>query len=75
MQDAGLDDETAQQFDEFHLDGVGVLKLVDEHELEPLAGLLADGRPVAEQVAGQSEQVVEVHDAGPPLAGLRTRRR
>ena len=49
-----------EEVEELDLERVGVLELVDEHPLEALAQRVADARRVAEQVAGQQLEVVEV---------------
>ena len=59
----------AEQFDELHLHGVGVLQLVEQHELVALAECVADLLIVADEVAGEREQVLEIERPGSMLAG------
>ncbi len=53
-----------QQQDEFVLDRVGVLVLVDEHVTEPSAVVVADVGLLGQQFDGHPEEIVEVHRAG-----------
>ena len=57
----------AQVLDQLHLHRVGVLQFVDEQEADAPPQTLADLRVVADQVAGQDEQVLEIDNAGAPL--------
>ena len=58
------------EVDDFALDGVGVLELVDEEVVEAALERLADVVVFAEEAAPEDEEVVEIGDAGLELAAL-----
>ena len=62
------------QVEHLPLHRVGVLELVDEHDLPPAAHAIGGGRPLApERVAQLAEQVVVGEDAEPSLAAVHLR--
>ena len=58
------------EVDDFALDGVGVLELIDEEVVEAALECLADVVVFAEEAAPEDEEVVEVGDAGLELSAL-----